>query len=319
MEVKELSELLNKNFNKLFTPNRYKHILNRGNNLIRLDIVNRMLVELQYDNAFDLRTSDEWLLENRGIVKKEKPIYLIIPKYKYEYIDKETGKTIDNKELSIGEINKAIEYNIIERVDTIDNMYTIPVFDIRQTYSLDKSKYNINKPIISSKKLLEIMHNITMCNIEICEDTYYSKSDNILYLKKQPYSELVITISEYLAQYYIDNDLKKLIDIPQNISYKDLTEYDIDLIKQSLIFAIVTLLGGKIDINFDIINYTTNDKAILILNIVDSMLIEISTKLKFTNTSHIMDVSSNINMLKKAEALLDIMEANNINKIMKGA
>ena len=67
METVEISKLFQDNINKVLTPSGYKHIIKRDNNLSRFDILNRILIEIQYPNAYDIRTSEEWLIDNRNV------------------------------------------------------------------------------------------------------------------------------------------------------------------------------------------------------------------------------------------------------------
>lgn len=309
MEVQELANLFYNNLDKVLTSNNYKSIINRGNNLIRYDIINRILIQIQNKDAFDLKSSDEWEIDGRQVKSGQKPIYVLMPNYVSKYVDAETGKELENNELSIGEINKALEYGIIKRTDTLKQVFTLPVFDIRQTVLLDDTKYIVNKPVLSSSMIIEIFQSITKCKYEFCEDTYYSKSDNILYISKQPYKELVTVMSEYITQYYISSDIYGIDNIP---------EENIDILKQSLTYSICSLLAVKKDIGLDGFERLDTDGKLDILKLLDVIMFDIVSKIQFTKASDIADASSNINMLRKAESLLNIMESVTINNKMKG-
>lgn len=315
MDIVELAKMLENNMNKLLNVQGYTKLLDRGNNLIRFDVLNRMLILIQNDKAFDLKTYDEWLMDDRQVNDKEKPISIVLPSYKSEYIEIETGKKLEENDLNHNELVKALEYGIIERVDIIENMYTMKLFDIRQTHSLSGNQYTINKPLLTSKELLNLLVNVLGCKIENCEETYYSKSEKIVYISKKPYEELAITVSKILTQYFMDTIVKSMIETNDKIS---MTEYDIDLIKESLIYSIGTILGVTIESDFNIVNHTNNSKLITILTIVDSILIEIINYLKFNKPCMQLDATQNINVLKKAEVILNIMEANEIKNTMKG-
>ncbi|MBO5386563.1 MAG: hypothetical protein J6A59_00235 [Lachnospiraceae bacterium] len=318
MEVKDIADMLKKNLNNVLTPSGYKRILNKRNNLTRFDILNRILIDIQCKDAFELKTYDEWVIDGRIVRDKAKPIYILIPKYKTVYVEADTDKEIGDTDLNSNELLKAIEYGIIKRVDTFDNMYVEKVYDIRQTKSLNNTKYDVNKPVVNTRAILELLEDIVGCTMELCDDTYYSKSDNILYIKKTEYSELVKLSSDIIADYYIRNEIKNIID--EHVDSDDtLSEYDIELIKNSIKYGINTLFACDDYVSFDIINHTNTTKIMYILNIVDSIMFNISARIKFTRLNNSVDIASNINLLKKAEAILDIMEANNINKIMKGA
>lgn len=316
MDASILSEKLNKNINKLLSPSGYKNILNRGNNLIRFDVLNRMLIELQGSGSFDLKTEEEWLIENRQIRKKEKPIYIIMPRYESSLIDVQSGETLGKTDLSIEEIEKAIEYNIIERVNQVTDLYTLAMYDIRQTLNQSDDKYVINKPVLDTSSLLDIITGITNCSIEICDEDYYSISENTVFLKKDKYSKIALLISYYLAQYFTKIGLTKLAK-DNCIDIDSLSESEKELIQSSIEYSLETLFIGKAEADFEIVSHMQKDKLIAILNIVDMCILEVIQRIKFTKPAS-RDAISSVHKLRKAEVILNIMEANDINNKMKG-
>ena len=64
---------------------------------------------------------------------------------------------------------------------------------------------------------------------------------------------------------------------------------------------------------------TSKKRLLDILNINNIIIIDIAEQLDFNNVESNNDLIHNNLIIKKAEVLLNIMEANNINKIMKGA
>lgn len=315
METVEISKLFQDNISKVLTPSGYKHIIKRDNNLSRFDILNRILIEIQYPNAYDVRTSEEWLIDNRNVKNNSKGIDIILPVYSSKYIDTETGEEININDLTLDELNAAIQHNVVLRKDSLETTCVKQLYDIRQTMSLDNSKYAVSKPIIKSSSIISMFQIITGCTVEYGDITYYSKSKNILTVSKQKYTELAVSLVDILVDFYI----KTAIHDVCNNNDIDFSEYDIDLIKYTLQYSLDTLLRDNRDCEFDAVRHTSTDKLLLILNIVDSIVSGIAENIEYKNSNISRDAVSSIETLKKAEALLNIMEANNISKIMKGA
>lgn len=316
MDASILSEKLNKNINELLSPSGYKNILNRGNNLIRFDVLNRMLIEMQGSGSFDLKTEEEWLIENRQIRKKEKPIYIIMPRYESSLIDTQSGEVLGKTDLSTEEVEKAIEYNIIERVNQVTDLYTLAMYDIRQTINQSTDKYVVNKPVLDTSSLLDIITSITNCSIEICDEDYYSLSENTIFLKKDKYYNIALLISNYLAQYFTKVGINKIAK-DNNMDIESLSESEKELIQSSIEYSLETIFIGKAEADFEIVSHMQKDKLIAILNIVDMCILEVVQKIKFTKPVN-NDAISSVYKIRKAEVILNIMEANDINNKMKG-
>ena len=99
----------------------------------------------------------------------------------------------------------------------------------------------------------------------------------------------------------------------------ELSDYDKQLLEDSISYSISTLFGVNINKSFDIVRHTSNDMLTTILNITDNVVFEIVQYLEFNTDSKVEDAISNISRLRKSEALLNILEANNILNKMKGA
>lgn len=315
METVEISKLFQDNINRVLTPNGYKHIIRRDNNLSRFDILNRILIEIQYPNAYDVRTSEEWLIDNRNVKTNSKGISIMLPVYSSKYIDAETGEEININDLTLDELNAAMQHNVVLRKDSLETTCIKQLYDIRQTISLDNSKYTVSKPIIKSSSIINMFQAVTGCTVEYGDMTYYSKSKNILTVSKQKYTDLATNLVDILVDFYIKTAINNVCSNDDI----DFSEYDIDLIKYTLQYSLDTLLRDNRDCEFDIVRHTSTDKLLLILNIVDSIVSGISENIEYNNSNISRDAVSSIETLKKAEALLNIMEANNISKIMKGA
>lgn len=312
METVEIAELFQNNINSILTPSGYKHIIKRDNNLNRFDIINRILIEIQYPNAYDVRTTDEWLIDNRNVKSDSNGINIILPVYSYKYVDAETGKEIVSDELTLDELNAAIKHNIVHREDSLETICVKKVYDIRQTVPLSNSKYIMSKPEIKSSNLIRLFQIVTGCTVNYGDITYYSKSKNELTVSKQSYNELASNLVDTMVSHYVK------ISLDEHDITDEFSEYDIDLLKYTLQYSLDTLLRNNRDCEFDIVRHTNTDKLLLILSLVDSVLCEISENIEYKNSSINKNASSSIETLRKAEALLNIMEANSISRLMKG-
>ena len=316
MNVEQLTEQLYNNLSTLLSPISYKSLLNRANNLNSFDVINRLLIEMQSKKSFEIRTEEDWDMHGRLLNKRAKPIYIILPKYSYRYTNKETGEILVDTDLNSNEILKALQYGIIEKTEVIENVYSLPMYDIRDTVSKGDIEYKVTKPNISARGLMELFTNITGATIEKCDESYYSKSCNTLFINNKSHKELVISVATGLTSYYTHNRISNII---AEISEDKLLEYNKQLLNDSIQYAICTLLGVDIDITFDVVIHTSNNTLINILNIVDNIIFEISNYLEFNTEYNFKDAISSINMLRKSEALLSILEANDILNKMKGA
>lgn len=311
METVELAKLFQDNLYNILTPNGYKNIINRNNNLSRFDILNRILIEIQYPGAYDVRTEEEWIIDNRNVKKNSDGINLILPLYTYKYVDTETNEDINIDELTLDELNAAIRYGVIRKEENIETSYIVRMYDIRQTNRIDDSKYTISKPEMKSSVLIKIFQDVTGCEVVNSDITYYSKSKNELTVSKQSYIELANSLCDMLVEHYM-----RIVKKDNN---GELSEYDMDLVKYTLQYSIDTLFMSTRECNFDIIRHTDTDKILMVLNIVDSLLYGISDSINYTGNQVGKDASESIEILRKAENLLNVMEANNISKTMKGA
>lgn len=309
MNAKELTALVNDGISKLTATEYTKKILNRQNNLFKYDLANRVAILMQNDKAYDLRTYDEWISLGRKVRKKQKPIFIMIPNQKFQYIDTENGEVISNKDLTVDEFNKALEYKLIERVETTDTFLCKSVYDIKQTKANGNRKYIIPKPILTSANILDAFIQITGAKIELCDTNYYSLSDNVIYLEKDNYGNLAATLAKMITHY----ELTKAKD---DTEYAYLSDDAKEQLENAILFSISTLFNCKIQSELDT-SHLDNENIIRMIGIVDNIIEIIIKKMKFTVDGG-TDAIQDLIRFRKAEALLDIMEANNINKTMKG-
>ena len=311
METVELAKIFKEGLYDVLTPNRYKNIIDRNNNLSRFDVLNRILIEIQYHGAYDIRTEEEWVIDNRNVKNKSNGINILLPLYTYKYIDVETGNEVNINDLTLDELNAAIKYGVISKETNIETSYVVKMYDIRQTIRIDDTRYTVSKPEMKSSVLINIFKDVTGCQVLYGDVTYYSKSKNELIVSKQSYMQLANSLCDILVDYYIS--------IVKKDNNEELSEYDMDLIRYTLQYSIDTLFMSIRECSFDIVRHTDVNKLLMILNIVDSLLYGISDSINYTGNQVGKDAITSVETLKKAENLLNIMEANSVSKIMKGA
>ena len=311
MEIAELRDLLHNNIKLITDVDKYKKIISRSNNLKNFDLINKVLVLSQCDNAVDIKTEDCWLLDGRKLNSKAKPIYLIAPVIKYSYIELETGETVDLTTITSDELNKALEYNLIEKTETIDDLYTIKVYDIRDTVSASDTEYVYKRKTTNSKELLEITENIMNVDIVLCEDDFYSKQDKTIYLSKKPFRSLVYTLSRYISQFIIDVYNEECTD---NSIYNN--KYLFKLLKETVTYSIYTLLSDDntvgLDFDFDLLDTLDYTSVLEVINLADLLV----DNIEIINGTH-SEAITDIHKIKKADALLNVLEANAVrNKLI---
>lgn len=296
-------ELLNNNEDKIKSKEFILNILNMQNNLICYDFLSRILIELQCEKAFDVRTQEEWLAVNRSIKSGANPIWIVLPIYekKYVYSDNE-NKDADIHDMNIIEKNKAIELNIIKRKESISDIKIQAVYDIRQTSCIEDTQFEVGKPILNHKELLRIFEDITKCTIEITDEFYYSTSENILFIPKVEYKTFANMIAIAFQRYFLD-----YIELPKY------SEEQLENLKKYIEITLTTLFRGKhsvqIEDAIDIKDY------IQIIGIVDGIVERIINKINYKGQFNLSSSAiQSIGVLKKAEVVVDLLTAVYTNK-----
>lgn len=315
MNSTDISNFVNENIGKIANPNVYKSIIRKDNNLFRFDILNRILIYLQCNDAYDVRTAEEWIIDDRLVKNEDERIYLLFPKYVSRYIDSESGNVIDNESIGINEVNEALKYNIIQKETTIDSIETKVFTDIKNTKSIDDTEYKVAKPILSQKVLLEILVKVTGCTVEKSDMNYYAKNDNTLYLSETSYNGIAnIVLSSIMTFFKHEGLIDKYIE-----------EYNIDINEQSKLicektieFMIASSFNCDINTEFSEVANTDINTLIDILNIADDVASIVISNIDYTSDLIKKDATYSINVIRRAEKLLNIMEANSIQKTMKG-
>jgi hypothetical protein len=323
VKTEELAKKFDNSTDMLLNIEEYKRILNRGCNLIRFEPINRILINAQDSKAFDLKTYDEWQFEDRVVSDDAKPVVVLIPRTTVKFVDSETNREIEDNELTIDEKQKAYELGIISKTEEVYDLYVQEMYDIRFTKAVDiksKSKYKVTKSCMSKSDVVALAAEILKCEIKATDTdkTYYK--NNILYVSNVSYIDLVKQISVIICTKLLKDNLDYICDSILDTDYSDNLNRSDQLILDSFIYAFETLLGVSKSSVLNKYNLSKNNKQdmICILCIVDILITEVMKNIKFNKELGKLDVSSNINNIRKAEAIINMFNACTIQNKLKG-
>lgn len=304
LNIDKVIKIIQDNIEEINKPEFVSSILNMHNNLICFDSLNRILIQLQYKRAFDLRSYEEWEVCGRQIVSGSEPIWVISPYYEHSYVygDNE-DKEADISDLNIAEKSKALELNIIKRKSKLKDIKIIAVYDIRQTKKIPGQKYDVAKPILNSRSLMKLFIDITGCKVELCDgdEYFYSVSDNELFVPNVQYKEFARIISKALIKYFLE-----IIDT------SDYSEDDLDIIELYSEYCLNSLF--RCEYIREIEQCNSINKFIQIISIVDSIIEKVISKIQYSGQiDTAVGAVQKVDVLRKAEVVLDIFTAVNTN------
>lgn len=325
MNFEEYANELYKNIPKILDEDIYIAILNKGNNLARFDIINKIYITTVYGtDIYDVKTKEEWFSQGRKIIDTSKYINVSVPDYSSEYIDTETHKVVNISDFTVDEFRKAIEYGIIKKESKLENVIVQRVYDIKNTSNIDKDKkYSVPKPYISMNILFGILKKFMNITIEQSDDfTYFAKKEKHLYLSKSSYEDTVDELISILVDYFMETEVLSDIIEKSGLDQIDLNSKDMDLLKESIKYSLMTVFNvNNKDELLSILKrkeITDCNKLINILTISDYTVFNIIELLDYSDNSKVVDATSNILLIKKSEQLLSIMQANSVQSKMKG-
>jgi hypothetical protein len=332
MNIEEIAMLLENNKNNLKDGACYKRILNRGCNLLRFDPINRLLIDIQNKKAFDIKSEQEWFNEGRSVIDRKKVVYILIPRKVTSYIDSETKRELEDNELSSVELSKAVELGIVDMVENTEELYFQEMYDIMNTRSIKKKAvYKVSKIHIGKMELVNILRSELNCDVRtskidamtsnIDSHVQYNHQDNTLYITNTKYKILATELINILYNEKLKTDLYNVwntLPISSDTEYSEVR----DLAERSLKYSIYTLLGVPHNKDTDIKESELSKFSVdIILNIINSVDIIISDLLNyidFNKNMNRLDVSSNVNTARKAEAILTAYDACRISNMTRG-
>lgn len=304
LNINKVIKIIQDNIEEINKPEFISNILNMHNNLICFDSLNRILIQLQYKGAFDLRSYEEWEICGRQVLSGSEPIWVISPYYEHLYVyGDDEDKEADISDLNIAEKSKALELNIIKRKSKLKDIKIIAVYDIRQTKKIPGQKYDVAKPILNSRSLMKLFIDITGCKVELCDgdEYFYSVSDNELFVPNVQYKEFARIISKALIKYFLE-----IIDT------LDYSEDDLDIIELYSEYCLNSLF--RCEHIREIEQCNDINKFIQIISIVDSIIEKVISKIEYSGQiDTAVGAVQKVDVLRKAEVVLDIFTAVNTN------
>jgi hypothetical protein len=320
-KVEDLAKMFDNNINMLLNTEEYKRIINRGCNLIRFEPINRILINAQDNKAFDLKTYDEWQYEGRIVSPDAKPVYVLIPKTTVKFVDSETKREIEDNELTVDERMKAYELGIISKLEEVYDLYVEEMYDIRFTKSVDmknKTKYNVVKTYMSKSDILALATEVLKCEIKTTDASKIYYENNVLYISNVSYEELVKQVSNIVCTKVLNENIDYICD---NLLINQASvNKNNRIILDSFIYAFQTLLGINKPNILDKYNLSRNDSMEMfnIACIVDVLVTDGLKHIKFNKELGKLDVSANINNIRKAEAIINMFNVCTIQNKLKG-
>lgn len=302
-KIEKLEELVLLNIENIFNNSLREYMKYNYENINTT--MNRLLIFIQDKQATEVDTKENWIAKGRQVKHGALGIRIIIEKEKTKY----RTDNIDLMGITAEEINKAIEFGIIEQEVIQDNVVG-SVYDIRDTIIIDNETYE------------DYLSNIKRKTLKVSSLTEYIKIEGNL-----PNKETIESIERSLNGQDINNiDLEikiiKMIDIIANteiLKLKSLGVTDnslLDIIDKHLVVTLRHLYkidSSDVKIGLGDIKINIED----MLNIVDYVNQVYNLIIKINYGEQLIDLSSQLDIEKRAERLLKVMEANIAYRRMK--
>ena len=307
MEYNELLDLIKINKQKIVSNKILNAVLDKSNRLISIEAINRILIALQRDNCTQVYTK-EWV-DITGVQVRDdsKPIYIIGTQEEKIYIDVSTGDIADVSDLSISELQKAVEIGIIKPGKNIIGYDTIALIDKRDIILENCEDVETTNSKIDSSDLPKIFKSVTRADIIETDRTYYDISSNILYMHKDTITDRVIANS--LFEFIKNNRLNSLVSNQENIRLNG----DIErLLEQFIKYELITAFGIKEYTDFKTQCINKYSDLIEIINIADMATYEVVESINGLEGSIIENPDEVAKKINQCIDMLTAMQANSI-------
>lgn len=309
MEYTKLIELLNKNKHEILSNKVLRTVLDKGNGLIGIEAINRILIALQRDDCTDVCYADEVEILGNKIDSNAVPIYIIGTKRDKVYIDCNTGSIADTSDLNIKEMQKAIELGIIKQDEVVTGYNTIALIDKRDIISENCSEMISNKSKLNYNEILEIFKEITGADIIETDKMLYDIKSNKLFIHDGEDTEVLSIVADGLYGYIKRNTLETII---KNQTNKQMSDNDQELLEQIIEYEIRTALGLKEEVEFATGYIAKYDELIEIINIADIATYDIIISISKNKTTMIINPEEVAKKISQCTDMLMAMQANSI-------
>lgn len=304
MDISELYDIYNNSINGVIGPSLIVYLANKDRRMVGTSLLNHILIYIQNKHSSIVKSSDYWEAMGRSVSYKASPIWVIKSIDKIKYTDTENGAEIVKMELNPFEVDEALRMNIISREIETTGLSTYPVYKYEDTYldddssSVDEADY----PLISLSELLKMLESTLGIRVVSKCNSDFDSDNNCICLKDKIFSDKI----EVIAKAITHNILGRGNDA------------NFDIIKAYIREALKHYLNNKYtvterSINLDKIDWSNLNR--------DKFIDDFSLAYDFIDTIMSMSVKSkNISeyTMRKAAALLSIMEANYQNMKMRG-
>lgn len=255
MKSEELRVLVQSNIEALFEQESYKNYLIQSGYTCGYDFINKFLIYFQNKHSTEVKSDLDWREHGRIVLSTANPIWILMPIYKTAYRDVETCKLIKSEDLSILEIQQALEYGLIAKEKYLIKMSTSQVYDIADTKVIQEgSKDEANKQIKLSS--LYSMCSDT-CNMKVSISsgvTHYDQKTNHLVIGNDTIENKVSTIVNCIATYLVNVRISKIEtyandDVDKHLeNLTNISEVNRRFMAQSIAYAVLARFGIRAEI-----------------------------------------------------------------------
>lgn len=314
--IENLLDLVYNKTDVVINSDNFKSLMQANIKLCGYDFLNKILIYLQNNKASDVKSAYEWQTLGRRVKENALQIGIIIPKTSVEYIDTATGEKISTSDMDMSafEIKKACESGLLERVEDVDGFDVSIVYDINATEIVDVTKGNLASKqcgitnSISIRDICEIVSKSTGLKIKWAESNKYDSLGNTVYLCADSFENVVKTLAEYTATYFVDNIYSYIQEEASDSSLK--------FVRNCLAYSICELFNVKYSSDNFGIEKLSGSELLSILHIVDTLMSNVLDNIRYKD---IDDKIININKVHEAEKLLNLLVSFDLYTKMKGA
>ena len=318
MKIDELQSLFVNNIQSLYKYNM-SEFLTRKQGTVSLDFTNRLLVFIQDRAAMDVKSEYKWLIYGRKLKDNAYGINIIVPKYKITYTDKDTGEPISSIDLTPSEFNKAFKLGVIQKHKEVISYELDLLYDIRDTVIYDEGQYgkyinNLANKEIKISNILSFMEDALYINVVNGEKTEYTNGNVVIGSEdvQDKVSKLIGILSNILSNqsHILEVTGLEREFIGKAIEYSLKTYNKISVNNKDEIDKLSNEVYNQLSLNEE-----DTDKLIDIMNIIETY---VNSVIDLSINQFETSVEKEFIINKKATRLLNILEANQVIKHMKG-
>lgn len=318
MKIDELQSLFVNSIQSLYKYNM-SEFLTRKQGTVSLDFTNRLLVFIQDRAAMDVKSEYKWLIYGRKLKDNAYGINIIVPKYKITYTDKDTGEPISSIDLTPSEFNKAFKLGVIQKHKEVISYELDLLYEIRDTVIYDEGQYgkyinNLANKEIKISNILSFMEDVLYINVVNGEKTEYTNGNVVIGSEdvQDKVSKLIGILSNILSNQSHSLEVTGLERefIGKAIEYSLKTYNKISVTNKDEIDKLSNEVYNQLSLNEE-----DTDKLIDIMNTIETY---VNSVIDLSISQFETSVEKEFIINKKATRLLNILEANQVIKHMKG-